>query len=254
MTPDLAAQRRAIRQLLDEGDPADAIAAYYAFHHPDERTAIWLEPSTPAQDRPTGFVLVARTGLDLFRPLVTMRLASPDPADSVGLIYRALPPGAAVMLLAPVDYEPLLRALFEVHGESRLRQLVLDPARFEPEINVLVTSAAASNDLPRFVIRQPRGAGGQLETVAAAGLNWLSPHFAEINVQTEPPFQRRGYGRAVVRALAGHLLAAGRRPLYLATEANEASRSLAQETGFVDIDAPLLLWDAVLRPPPAGAG
>ena len=65
-------QRQAIRHLLDEGQPADAMAAYFAFYYADEKVA--LRPYPAEGEQAQGYLCYARTGMDLFRPLVTMRL------------------------------------------------------------------------------------------------------------------------------------------------------------------------------------
>ena len=69
----LAAQRRAIRRLLREHDPADAMAAYYAFHHPDDRPTLVLAPEgveAGSIGQADGYVALSRTGIDLFLPHV----------------------------------------------------------------------------------------------------------------------------------------------------------------------------------------
>ena len=81
----LAQKRRAIRALLNENRPADAQAAYYAFHHPEDKTN--LVTYQDANDSVTGYVCLSRTGIDLFRPLVTLRL--PLTSDGISLDLSA---------------------------------------------------------------------------------------------------------------------------------------------------------------------
>ena len=98
---ELKARRQAIRHLLREGEAADAMAAYYAYHHPDEKTTLVLSPEG-VEAKPTaradGYITLSRTGMDLFRPLVTMRLPTDrDPAATqvaADLISRALAPAS----------------------------------------------------------------------------------------------------------------------------------------------------------------
>ncbi len=248
----LTAQRRAIRRLLREHDPADAMAAYYAFHHPDDRTTLVLAPEgveASSIGHADGYVALSRTGIDLFRPLVTMRLPTDrDPDDiqaAVDLIDRALAPGQPVILNAPARYRPLITALFDVEAEERLRLLALTPDRYETNINVLVMSTTGPGGLPRYIIRS--SPDGQEEVVASASLNWQSPTFAEIAVNTRPTHRRQGWGRAVVRALSGHLLDSGRTPLYVVAEDNEASAALAESIGFTDTGAREVLLQATLK-------
>jgi RimJ/RimL family protein N-acetyltransferase len=220
------------------------MAAYYAYYHPDERTRLVTYP--PNAQTATGYVAFSRTAIDLFRPFVTLRLPPLDMAGAVDLLYGALSPGAAVILTGPAEYRPLLLALFDTSREDQLRLYALDNARFETEINVLVTAAPSPNGLPRFVVDQP-GEGG---IVASASLNWQSPRFAEIAVNTAPHYRRRGWGRSVVVRLAEELLAGGRTPLYVVAEDNEASIALAESAGFTDTGAREVMLEGVLRPKP----
>lgn len=249
---DLKAARRAIRRLLRDRDAIDAMAAYYAFHHPDDKTALVLSPEG-VEDNPVahadGYVALSRTGIDLFRPLVTMRLptdsdvmAMPAAAELLG---RALAPGQPAILNAPERYRPLIEALFDIQAEERLRLYALTPSRYEPIVNVLVSRSTGPGDLPRFTIRSAQS--GQEEVVAAASLNWQSPYFAEIAVNTRPQFRRQGWGRSVVSALSGHLIESGRTPLYVVSEENTASAQLAEHVGFTDTGARDLLLQATLK-------
>jgi RimJ/RimL family protein N-acetyltransferase len=239
----LVEQRRAIRSLLGDG-AADAVADYYAFHHPDERTG--LIPYPEGADRATAYLALSRTGIDLFRPFVTLRLPIADLDSSAEVIYHVLPPGTAVILFAPFHYGPLLRALFEVQNEETLHLYTLAPARFEPIINVLVTQTTGPNGLPRFIARASTGG----EVIAAAGLNWQSPRYAELSVNTDLNHRRQGLGQSVVAAMVQQVLANGRSPIYLVGENNQPSRQLAESVGFRDSGSRKLLLQGSLRPRP----
>lgn len=234
---DLVGARRAIRPLLRDRDPADAMAAYYVYHHPDEKTRLVITPEGGA--RADGYVAISRTGIDLFRPLVTMRLPIDKGAEGYGaslaLLRHALAPGMPAILHVPQRYMPLIRAVFNIQSEELLRVYSLDPRQFEPIINVLVTQSSTPNGLPRFAIYTKQN--GEEELVAAASLNWQSPYFGEIAVNTKPQYRRRGWGRSVVAAMAQHLLESGRIPLYAVAEENKASIQLAEAVGFVDTGA-----------------
>ncbi len=242
----LADSRRAIRHLLDERSPADAIASYYAFYHPDHKTQLLTYPADST--RASGYIALSRTGMDLFRPLVTLRLPLTDMEASVALIYQAIVPGTAVILIVPPTYLPLLQAVCEIQTEAYLRIFVLDPSRFEPIINVLVTKTTAPNSLPRFIIQ--RTDSPDREIVASASLNWQSPHFAEIAVTTSPTHQRHGWGRSVVSAMAQHLLENGRTPLYVVSEHNTPSIQLARSVGFRDSGSYQVMLQAIIKPRP----
>lgn len=243
----LALKREAIRGLLDERSPADAAAAYYAFYHPDQRTELFTIPDRPPL---RGYLAISQTGIDLFRPLITLRLPEDDLAAATGLFYQALAPGAHILLSGPARYAPFLRAHMQIELEQRLQIHILDPARFQPVVNVLVTRSISQNGLPRFTIAHSPDGGKDKKIVASAGLNWQSPHFAEIAVHTRPRYRRRGWGRSVVSALAQHLLNEGRMPLYIVAEENEASRQIAQQLGFMNTGERELFLQGVVKPQP----
>lgn len=248
MAMTLADKRRAIRPLLDERSPADAMAVHYAFHYPEHKTEIVTYPADAPAGKARGYIAASRTGIDLFRQLITLRLPKEDMDEGVALLHAAIQPGTAVIIGAPERYLPLLRALFDIQAEERLRIYTLDRARFEPIVNVLVTQADSHNDLPRFVVR--RGEEGKEAVVAAAGLNWQTPRFAEISVNSDPRFRRRGWGRSVLAAMVQHLLASGRSPLYAVAEENEPSIQLAESVGFTDSGTRELMIQGQLRPRP----
>lgn len=235
--------RRAIRHLLDERKSADAMAVYFAFYHPDNKTQII--PYPPQAERAEGYVTLSRTGMDLFRPLLTARLPR-DERATAALLAQAVPEGTPVILNAPQEDMPLLQAFFQLQTAETLLTYELNPERFEPEINVLVMQSDGANGLPRFVIRQSGGEG----IAAAAGLNWLSPYFGEISVNTAPRYRRRGWGRSVVAAMANYLLENGRIPLYAVTENNEPSMQLAENVGFTYRGVRQVMAQAVRISPP----
>ena len=246
-------KRRAIRSLLDERSVEDSQAVYYAFYHPDEKTQLITYPDEGFQAQ--GYVCMARTGIDLFRPLVTVRFPSSTSSRQIDidltseLIRSSIPPGMGVILSTLEDYEPMLGALFEIHKEQRLRVFALNRARFEPVINVLVTKAESYNGLPRYIIRQTgQTANGESgEILASAGLNWRSPHYAELYVHTKSLHRRQGLGLSVVSSMAQHVLELGQTPLYVANASNDASLQFAQSLGFVDTGVRWFLFEGIVR-------
>jgi hypothetical protein len=238
---DLNQRRRAIQHLLSD-KPADAAAAYYAFHHPDGKSSVL--PYPPETERAAGFVTFSRTGLDLFRPLVTMRLPITDLETSAAVIYNAIQPETAVIIQAPADYLPLLQALFTVQTSEHLQLYTLHHSRFEPVINVLVTQSEGPNGLPRFVVRSQQD--GQV--IASAGINWQSPRYASLSVNTDAAQRRQGLGVSVLSAVVQYVLANGRSPLYEVSSHNSASQNLATAAGFTADSAGQVLLQAVLMP------
>ncbi len=222
--------RRAIRYLLDSRNPGDALGAYYAYHHDNNRTHLATIPTDSSQSA-EGYIATSRTGIDLFRPLLTMRLPIHNLEASAQLLRQALPPANEAFVICPITYDPIVRAIYEVRTEQTLAIYMMDKAKLQAEINVLVTRED-KNQLPRFVIKQM--VEGHREAVAAAGLNWQSPHFAEIAVRTHANYRRRGLGRSVVTALAQHIFNHGRTPLYAVALDNQPSIDLARRVGFHD--------------------
>jgi ribosomal protein S18 acetylase RimI-like enzyme len=245
----LAEKKRAIRPLLHEHDPVDAISAYYAYYHDDNKTNIIL---FPPETRPaTGYLCFSRTGIDLFRPLVTMRLPN-APDDAAALFYNAMPPGTDVIISAPANYLPLLSAFFEIQKEEHLMVFKLKSGQFEPVINVLVSREDTPDGRTGFVIRESSRnlSRADSQVIASAWLNWQSPRFAEISVRTQSGYRRRGLGRSVVAAAAQYILENGRTPLYVVAEHNDASIHLAESLGFANTGAKEIILEARLRPKP----
>lgn len=237
-------RRRAIRHLLDEQLPADGMAAYFAFYYAEEKTRLVTFPKDGV--RADGYMALSRTGIDLFRPLVTTRLPLQDLALAKRLIYDAIPEGMSVILNIPSNHFPIIQALFDIHTEERLKLYLLPQGEFQPIINVLVTQDVGVNGYPRFLIRANNDPARPIG--AAAGLNWMTQTFAEISVNTMPGYRRRGWGKSVVSSMVNYILENGREPLYVASEQNEASIQLAEATGFVYSGIDQFILQAVLRP------
>jgi hypothetical protein len=224
VTPLPPAERSALRILLDSRRAGDAMASYYALLHPAEKIRMWAHRS-PA-GRMDGFILRARTGQDLFRPLVTLRAA--DAASAADLLHAAFPAPQPAIVSIP---EPMgLWVLPRLSAETitLIHLLRLNPARLEPLINILVQRADSPAGLPRYEIRNE----GRL--LASAGVNWRSSEWAEVFVQTDPAVRERGYGKSVCAALCRHLLEEKRSVLYAVEERNTASFQLARSLGFED--------------------
>lgn len=224
--------RPRVRPLLDARSPADALASYYAFHHAPDRSELFVYPETAAADNggrvqsATGFLVRARTGLDLFRPLVTYRASTETAA--VDLFRRGLQPGRPVYLTVPDRLALWADKHLTVTDAELHRVYRLNPQRYQPIINVLAVISTGTDGLPRVEIRAGDRAG------AVAGINWQSPDFAELYVYTDPAVRGRGWGKSVVAALVGLTLRSGRTPLYVVAESNEYSIRLAEAVGFDD--------------------
>ncbi|MCZ7546673.1 MAG: hypothetical protein M5R40_25525 [Anaerolineae bacterium] len=189
--------RRAIRRLLDERSAADAPTAYYALHHPPARTALFIEED--ARGRAVGFVARCQTGLDLFRPLVTMRCPAQDTSaeGAARLLDRALTPGRPYLLFVPESQYPLAGGSVQVESERVLRIYRLDRARFKPVINVMVMQRTGQDGAPRYEVRSggvQAVAGGELAVARLRGD--LRPHRARRAPARLGPERRRRLHRA----------------------------------------------------------
>jgi hypothetical protein len=225
----LAAQRARLERegflLLTE--PNDALAAYYALYHDPDRTQLWLHADT--KDRIDGFVTVCQTGFNLFQPTVVLRALGTDVA--VRLLREALQPGRPYYIVTTPELGAVVPVVVHLEREEINWVYRFDTRHYRPEINVLVQPSPTPQALPRFVIRS------RDQIASEAGVNWRSAHFAEVYVHTQPWARGRGWGKAVVEACALTLMQAGLRPLYMATEGNQASFRLAKSAGFVDTGA-----------------
>jgi ribosomal protein S18 acetylase RimI-like enzyme len=223
---DRPARQAALAPLLDEQSPADALAAYYALHAAADRSEFFVHHST-ALRRADGFLIRARTGLDLFRPLVTFRADTEAAAQA--LFQEGLLPNRPCYLVAPESLTGWInRYLSTSEAESyKIYRFVPPPA--PPPINVLLVTSQGPDGTPRAEIRSAANKAG-----AVAGVNWISPRWAEIFVHTDPAVRGRGWGKAVVATVAQQLIARGRTPLYVTSDTNEYSMRLAEAVGFVD--------------------
>ena len=219
--------RNSARDLLNEFDAADGLASYYTLYHDPKRTMLFLHHgSGGAVD---GFLVRCQTGIDLFRPLVTLRVRGNQALP--GLIEEGLTAGWPYLIVVPAGLAERLEPYLTLSQASLNLILRLDPARFRPEINALVVRGEDTAGNPRAEIRSGK------RTLAVAGVNWCSPIFAEVYVHVEPEERGRGRGRAVVNALVEELLKQGITPLYNVTDGNDISLELARQVGFVDTGA-----------------
>ncbi len=234
---ELSEKRRTIRPLLSPTDPADALASYYALWHDPHRTQLTVHHDT--QGRATGFVAVSQTGVDLFRPLVTLR--APDEIAAGQLLHAALAPNRHYQVIVPLRLASDVRAHMEFPRSSLGHLYRLDPSRFQPIINVLVQRATGADGTPRFQIES------QGEVVAMSGTNWRSPIFAEVYVYVHPRGRGRGWGQSVVSACTASLLEDRLRPLYMMEEGNPASIHIAESLGYVDTGHRVFIGEGHLK-------
>jgi hypothetical protein len=234
-------QRTLVRRLLDDSSAADAPTAYYALFHDPARSKLFTTQDAARQV--VGFAGRFQTGIDLFRPLVTLICQGAETAAD--LLAQALIPEHPYILFTSLSQYPLVGGNFEIDNHRVLHIYRLDVRRFHPVINVLVRQEKSHDGTPRGVI-EANGAR------AVAGVNWQSPAFAELYVHTDAAVRQRGWGESVVSVVTRAVLAGGRTPLYLVESDNDPSRALAEKLGYVDTGARQVYADVVYTGHPAG--
>lgn len=235
------AERGQLALLIDERSAADAMAGYYALHHPGERVA--LLAYYPSNSTASGFLAVAQTGLDLFRPLAVPFVA--QPAGMAALLRAALLPGRPVVLHLPLDQRPWVDDVVELSNERSFELLRLDLREFEPVINVLVVESRTPDGWPRYEIRSD-------DTVhVAAGLNWRAPSFAEVYVEVSPKVPGRAFGRSALAAISARLLSESVVALFRVADGDESTRHEAMRLGFRSTGVRTMTAQALLREGPS---
>lgn len=232
ISQELEELRRKVRTMLDLTAPRDGLVAYYTLYYDPARTRLWVAERGP---RAEGFLALCQTGWDLFRLFGVLRARRTDVAWA--LLQRVLVPAADSIrrpyyIVTTPDLLGVTEEALEVEKVSLNRIYYLDLRRYSPQINVLVTPSPTASGAPRFVIRSGEG-----RIVAEAGVNWQSPHFAEVYVQTAPEAQKRGWGKAVLDSCITWVLRTGAVPIYIVAEGNESSLRLAESAGFIDSGA-----------------
>jgi hypothetical protein len=232
-------ERYRLAPLLDPRLPQDALVAYYGLQHPADRVAI--HGYYQASHAPSGFLALAQTGYDLFRPLAVPFVGSPIALQA--LLKVALQPGRPVMLLLPSEQRAWAEEVVDL-SEARVTEVWrLSTKEFRPEINVLVVPGQSPTGLPRFEVRSGEAVR------AAAGVNWKGELFAEVYVESQPEAAGRGHRRSALAAIAGQLLSEGRLPLYQVDERDLSAQAEAQWIGFRPTGVHCLLAQALLRAP-----
>jgi hypothetical protein len=197
-------EREQLAPLLNKQSASDALASYCALLHPVEKVRLYV--SYDGAGKPNGFLALAQTGMDLFRPLAVPFVASSK--NLLDLLEVGLTPGQPVLLKLPLEQRDWLDES-HIISETKISELLrLDPMAFKPILNVLVLKVDMPSGLPRFEIRTKSG------SYAAAGINWIGDRFSEIYLEADREAQVRGLGLSVISALSKQLLEENRFPLF----------------------------------------
>lgn len=214
--------RQQLAGILDTRAAADALAAYYALEHPDERVKLFGYAS--AQGDPLGFLAVARTGLDLFKPLLVPFVGRQE--VMIRLLRDAVRPGQPFLLHLPFEQIHWIEGEVEVLSRSDAELLRLEPAAYEPILNVLVVEVDSPGGEVRYEIRTAQG------IKAAAGVNWMGNRFAEIYLQADDSARGHKLSESVLSALVARLLGERRIPLYRVRTEQIGVKTEAFRVGF----------------------
>lgn len=187
--------RDTLRMLLDVRSAADALASYYGLVH--ECGRVQLYGFYPNSDHLSGFLALAQTGLDLFRPLAIPFAGTREGLRS--LIEAALQPARHYLAYLPVEQQEFLIGVADLSPLQVSNLLRLDVRGFEPVINVLIERSQTPDGSPRFEIRSRGG-------FAASGINWQTEFAVEIYAEGDAMGYRRGFTKSVLGALIHHLL------------------------------------------------
>lgn len=212
-----------IKRLINPRVASDAQAAYYALEHPRERVSVYgLFPKNGVLN---GFVAIAQTGFDLFRPLIIPFTGTDE--SLVQLLETAIPKKRPHLIYLPIEQESILDDHFKMEELQLSSLLRLDTRGFEPILNILVVEGHNSEGWPRFEIQATSGG------FAAAGLNWKSKCAAEMYIESDEEGRRRGFTKSVLSALIDRLLAERLLVLFRVVDDDYGSFEDAFDLGFV---------------------
>jgi hypothetical protein len=196
--------RDMVLPLLNLRSASDAIFAYYALEHPENLVELYVNYSV--DDRPSGFLVSAKTGYDLFRPLVLPAVGSES--AMVELLRSFLSQPMPILIQVPLEQRDWIEKVLVLQNIHVTELLRLEPAAFEPILNVLVVESKTPESLPRFEIRSKSGAR------AIAGVNWKGNRFAEVYVDADQEGVERNFALSVLASVCSNLVDQNLTPLF----------------------------------------
>lgn len=233
------AQVERLRVLVDERSAGDALIAHYTFNHPAARTRV-LSYAPGETGPPSGFLTLAWTGMDLFRPLVLPFVRSRPALEA--LLGEAVAPPQPFILHAPEEQFDWISDLIAIDNLRSHELLRLDPSAYEPVLNVLVVESEVSIGMPRYEIRTASGLH------AAAGVSWRGERFAEVYLEADEGASERKMTRSVLSAVVGRVLGESRIPVFRVEKGALSLRTEAFHIGFRPTGVHTGTADALWRP------
>lgn len=228
--------RRKLATLIDPHSARDALPAYYALQHPEDRVRLF--GYEPAQGEPRGFLALAKTGLDLFRPLAVPFVGRRE--ILIRLLRDALDAGQPFLINLPAEQLKWLDNDVDLQNVQVAELLRLEPGAYEPVLNVLVVEAESPDGTVRYEIRTATGLH------AAAGVNWKGEEFAEVYLEASDAARGRGLTKSVLSAIVGRLLGERRLALYRVETERISVKTEAFRLGFRPTGHRTALAEAVL--------
>jgi hypothetical protein len=230
-----AKDRAVLESLLNQRAASDAIITYYALKHPARKVQLYA--CLGSGGKPSSFLVIAQTGMDLFRPLALPFVASAEVLNQ--LMDIAIAPNRPVVLQLPLEQKDWLDSDFEI-SQIRVAELLrLDPGVYKPIVNVLVLELETPNEFSRFEIRSNSGA------FAAAGVNWKSHEFAEVYLEFDKEAAERAFAVSVLSAMSNKLLEQKRVPLFLYSDSSEIPFQSLEKVGFRSTGHRLVTADVI---------
>lgn len=230
-----AEDRALLEPLLNQRAASDAIITYYALKHPARKVNLYA--ALGSGSKPNSFLVLAQTGMDLFRPLVIPFVASPEALNQ--LMDIALAPERSFILQMPLEQREWLDPIFKLSNPRVSELLRLDPGVFEPILNVLVLEVNTPDDFPRYEIRSTSGA------YAAAGVNWVGDEFAEVYVEFDKEAVERRFVVSVLSALCNNLLEQKHVPVFLREDDSAITYQALENVGFRSTGNRLIMVDGI---------
>jgi hypothetical protein len=232
-----AEDRALLEPLLNQRAASDAIVTYYALKHPARK--IKLYSALGSGGKPSSFLVMAQTGMDLFRPLALPFVASSEVLNQ--LMDIAIAPDRPFILQIPLEQKDWLDSSFELSDVRTAELLRLDPGVFEPIINVLALEVDTPGEFSRFEIRSASGA------FAAAGVNWIGDEYAEVYLDFDKEAIERKFAVSVLSSMSNKLLEQKHIPLFMREDSSAVAYQTLENVGFRSTGHRLITADGIKR-------
>ena len=231
-------RRSELEPLLDKYSVEDAMVAYYALDHPADKTRLYGYYGSG--EKLTGFMVIAQTGFDLFRPVVLPFV--PERKAFKYLIQTALSDQRNYLVTIPVEQRDILESVVDI-TETRISEIHrLNLSFYDRVINILAVRKENSSGWPRYEITSRKGG------FAAAGVNWLSPYAVEIYTDADEEGRSRGFVTSVLSHIIEELMNEDRMVLHRLDDEDARGYMDAFSVGFRPTGVRTLISQIVISP------